>query len=532
MNRTFLAALVALALLVPNVVSGQPTGAPGTPSGNPGRYLVVELALGGESEFASSARAVAREVAEFHRGEVISFDGKDWDAWRRTLQEKRPDNVLFVVAPDVIDVPLHRRILLASADLDEDPLPDFAWGYFTAADGAQLAALWQRTKRVHTRGLDGRTWYDVAVTSGMKSRVYPGHVPTLAKAAGFTGDSIYFATVDADDENLEFVDAQLPRLEEASVVEFTGNGDPEGIWLFPGRRNMDRSLHWDFDPARVGEDPEGEMPRVTAPRFANLELNAPVVWSGTCHSAATHRVFVEGDIVSTFGRTDKTTLYEMPAERSICLALLKAGAVAFLAPIGANHGMSVSRERDAAIGRGCSLGEAIKSTWDDVFLAAGGPPKLDIPVDGDPHQYGEPVMQGGGSNRILIGDPALRPFEATPHPGESIVITKVKNGFNVTVIWEAGWHPMAWDMFGTVRGKDWRVVARVPIGDVIGSGKPVPQWNVGVGATGDDGEAMPYSLRHAVVEEWRGERYLHLQASGPREEIERKGVTVVFRVRW
>lgn len=501
-----------------------------------GGYLVVELGLDrGTSEFATAARDVAEEAAAFHRGSVVVFDGLDWEAWQATLRELRPQQVLFVVPSEVLDVPLHRRILLGSAALDADPLPDFRWGYLTARGAEGLRELWQRTLQVHENGLAGKIWYDCAVTSGMKSAVYRGSVPTLAKAAGFAGDSIYFATVDQDAKNLEFVDQQLPRLEEASVVEFTGNGDPEGIWLFPGKRNLDRSLHWAYDAKRVGEDPDGVMPRVTAERFRSLALTAPVVWSGTCHSAATRRVFVEGDIVSTFGRTDRATLHLLPEERSMCLSILEAGAVAFLAPLGANHGMAVSRERDAALRRGCTLGEAIGTTYDDVFLAAGGPPELDIPVEGEPHLRGEPVMQGGGSNRILIGDPALAPFTATAHPGETTRVTEVEDGLRVEVEWAKGWHPMAWDMFGTVRGADWRIVARVELArgqlSRVEPG-PLPEGRVKVLVRGEDEKDMPHTLRHAVLELTPdGKRVLHLQANAPRKGVERVATWATFDVR-
>jgi hypothetical protein len=92
---------------------------------------------------------------------------------------------------------------------------------------------------------------------------------------------------------LDFVDKHLSDLERAGVITMTGNGDPQGIWLFDDHRNMDRARHWDFDPARVGRDEDGSMPRILAARIAKLHLANPVVWSGTCHSGAVQRVFVE-----------------------------------------------------------------------------------------------------------------------------------------------------------------------------------------------------------------------------------------------
>ena len=113
----------------------------------------------------------------------------------------------------------------------------------------------------------------------------------------------------------------------------TGNGDPQGIWLFDDRRNIDSSLHWPFDPEKVGLDPKNEMPRLMANQFRQLKLQSPIIWSGTCHSGATHRVFVEGDIVSTFGTSDRIEVYELTPKESLCLSMIHAGAGALLVPL-------------------------------------------------------------------------------------------------------------------------------------------------------------------------------------------------------
>ena len=138
-------------------------------------------------------------------------------------------------------------------------------------------------------------------------------------------------------------------------------------------------------------------------------------------------------------------------------------------------------------------------------------------------------MQGGGANRVLIGDPALRPFAPTAHPAESVAVAAVEGGLDVTVAWRAGWHSHAWDMYGTDRAADWRVVARVDLGP---ADEPARELDVALSATGDGGAPVPYALRHAVVESWRGRHVLHLQANAPRAGVEREGVTARFEVRW
>ncbi|HEX5138687.1 MAG TPA: zf-HC2 domain-containing protein [Planctomycetota bacterium] len=488
-----------------------------------GGYAVVEVALT-DPAFVK----VARAIADFHKARTVAWDGRDGNALERDLAAAPPDEVLFVVQPEVLDVNLHRRILLASARLDEDILPDFAFGYFTARDGRSLAALWERTQAVRKGGLAARRWVGTSVASSIKSTVYPGDVPDIARAAGFVGDQLYWGSREADPDVVDFVRGHLPALEKAGVVTMTGCGDPQGIWLFSDRRNIDRNRHWEFDPAKVGRDPEGEMPRITASFLAPLRLDRPICWSGVCHAGATRRVFVEGDIVSTFGRTDRATVYELDPGESFCLALFDAGAAAFLCPIAANHGMSVSREVDFALENGATLGETIKSTWDDVWLAAGGAPQLALQVAGEPQRHDGEVMQGGGANRILIGDPSLAPFAATPHPLEQVDVRRTEQGFDVEVTWRKGFHSRGWDMYGADRARDWCIRARVPIDDLVKPGGG--RVTAAVEVFDEKGQPLPHVLTRAEPEAFRGHRYLHLQANAPRAGLAGEFRRAVFHV--
>jgi hypothetical protein len=223
-------------------------------------------------------------------------------------------------------------------------------------------------------------------------------------------------------------------------------------------------------------------------------------------------------------------VHVLSPSNSICLSLIKAGALAFLAPISFNHGMSVSMEQDFALIHGADLGETIKSTYDDVFLAAQGNLVLNFPEEGKPHGREQAIMQGGGANRILIGDPALSPFKKVKHPLEKVTITnRRKNGFDVVVEWDKGWHPRAWDIFGLDRNRDWRVKARIPLGGLVPDQRRLV-FAAEVKATNDKGKPFPYELRHCEPEVFHGRRYLHLQANAPRKTTERKAVRVVFSV--
>src|SRR4030095_9798007 len=90
------------------------------------------------------------------------------------------------------------------------------------------------------------------------------------------------AVVESDPKCRDFAKSILPRIEKASVLALTGTGDPTGICLFDDHRNLDRTKHWPFDPARVGEDPHGEMPRLLAPALAALKLKRPILLRRSC----------------------------------------------------------------------------------------------------------------------------------------------------------------------------------------------------------------------------------------------------------
>jgi hypothetical protein len=494
-----------------------------------GPYLVVPVALEEDSGEGSKLLQLARSVAAFHKAALVPWNGASIPDLTGIFRSTRAENALFVVRKDDFDLHLHRRVLLASVDVDPDPFSDVAFGYLTGRDAAAASALWQRISDLHRRGLPNRTWIETAVAQQIRSFAAEGGIPAIARAAGFTGKRHYFGEIGADPEVLRYVDRHLTELQQASVITMGGNGDPTGIWLFDGARNLDRSKHWPYDPARVGEDPLGEMPRILAGSFRRLKLRAPVVWSGTCHLGATRRVFVECDIVSVFGRSDTVALYEMEPEESLCLALLDAGAAALLVAIGANHGMAVTREVHFALENGASLGEALKSTYDDLLLQCEGRLHLAFDREGETPDRREHVMRGGGANRALIGDPALRPFTRTRDPDRTVQIAASPRGMRVEIAVEKGFQAWDWDMYGDDRSNDWRTFVRVPLpaAGITGSG-PV---EAEVDAFDEAGQPAPHLLRHARVEDFHGRRFLHLQANGPRDRFAYKSRRVLFHVR-
>ncbi|HET6165165.1 MAG TPA: zf-HC2 domain-containing protein [Planctomycetota bacterium] len=507
-------------------------------AGQVGTKVVVAYGLDPKNADHARFRKIAEKAVARDHAAFVDCADADFERLSKALRELLPEAVLFVLPPEALDVKLHRQVVLLSRSLDEDVFPDFTFGWFTARDGKSAEALWERTCETREKGLASKVWTSTFVTSGMKSCEYPNYGLDVVAAAGFERKALAFATRESDPAVLDFVHGNLKRLADAGVVSMTGNGDPQGIWLFDDARNADPKTHWPFDPARVGSDPKGEMPRILAAEFRKLELDRPVVWSGTCHSAATHRVFVEGDIVSTFGSSERTELYEMPLAESMGLSILDAGAVALLAPIGANHGYAVDLETEFALENGASLGEIVKSTWDDVFLQARGELTLVLPVAGGPPTYaGEPIMQGGGVNRVLLGDPTLRPFRATAVPRERTIIRAVRDAksersFDVVVEWDKGFHTRGWNLYSAKPTTSRRIAARVRLDDLLPA-HAAARLAATLRVVDGKGEALEgFVLTHAEPEVFHGHRFLHLQANAPDKVLDETDVRATFSVTW
>jgi hypothetical protein len=266
------------------------------------------------------------------------------------------------------------------------------------------------------------------------------------------------------------------------------------------------------------------MPRLLAADVRRRDLSGAVVWSGTCHSAVTRRAVVEGDIVSTFGRTSGRVIHELPPDESLCLAFLDAGAIALLAPVGANHGFAVDVEQDFALRHGATLGAVIAATWDDVVLASNGSPQLADPFDAVEGED-EHIMAAGGANRVLIGDPTLAPFRAVADPRERVVVTRDGDSLTVEVAWEAGFEPRAWDMYGNDRARDGRITARV---ELVRGAARVSIAKASVDVVDGDGGVLPFVLGPCLVEDEPGFAVLHLCARAARESIGTRALRARF----
>jgi len=496
-----------------------------------GAYLVVTVGLNPDDPQHALFQKVAGEIAAFHRATIVESSATDLTALREGIRRLNPENVLLVIPPERLDVNFHRRVLTMAQSIDDDCFVDFAFGYFTARDGDALADFWRRTMALHEQGLTNKTWIEASVVGGGTPSYTNGTegLSPAVQAAGFQGSAIHWGLADADPQVMEFVDQHLPMLETASVISMWGNGDPQGIWLFNDARNADPAQHWPYDPAKVGGASDEGLTRITAERFARLHLASPIVWSGTCHSGATCRVFVEPDIVSTFGASDRVELYELTPDQSLCLAMIDAGAGALLVPIASNHGWSAMNEIAFALEHDASLGEAIKSTYDDICFQAGERTQWKLVQAGDRIDYtDEHIMRAGGANRILIGDPALRLFSAVPIQGEITSVQSTADEFVVTIDWDDGFHPGEWNLYGEPT-EPTRIGTRIewPAGMAVAPN--TGQLTVQV----EDAAGRAHTHRaQTAVEQYRGRMYLHIQAVSDDQDLRGKARRATFRWKW
>jgi hypothetical protein len=346
---------------------------------------------------------------------------------------------------------------------------------------------------------------------------------------GIPGDS-YF--VDMGD--LAYASKAIGEFGRAGFVHFGGCADPEGIWLFDDKRNLDPSKHWPYDPAKVGQDPQGEMPRITAKQLGALELDHAVVWTHACHIGSVSRMWVEGDIVSTFGRCQKVEEYRIPAGRSVGLAIIESGASAFIAPLGANFGAQSAIEQAVASETGVPLGDVLRRAYHDVVMdTSGHPERIGVYVTGKPRRW-EPddfVNYNSPHNRALYGDPLFRPFGDRRSPATvEIVAAEDERGINLVFrLMKSGYLGRTW--YGNRghrspgRGRIYEVIPLKGEPRSLSVGRPKARTAAK--------EGFDITGTTALIERIDGKSFLHIQlVTTDPKALREKGATIEVRVRF
>jgi len=148
--------------------------------------------------------------------------------------------------------------------------------------------------------------------------------------------------------------------------------------------------------------------------LGRLTLRAAIVANGTCHAAVTS---FRHDSVDRFWTIETKSI---APEDSVCLNLIKAGAIGQFGSTASSGWQNVAHAVPKLFHQGRSLGEALQESLNEKIRSAGVKKVTIIPFrDGEksPQALGEDQSPGGiqsFARVILIGDPAYRPFPEAP----------------------------------------------------------------------------------------------------------------------
>ncbi len=330
-------------------------------SATPPAYVVLVVA-GADADL----RQAAETIRALHpNARELAFRPDRLDDLLPELRKIAPGFVCIVAPREVIDLRFARRCFLFATRVDDDPFPDFAYGFVTGDDGAHAHAFARNIAMAFARK---RKQSILKVTSceGEES---------VTRAGTIFGDFAHdLVCVAADDLDLE---RHLKWFANRDLITVTAHGAVGGMGSGYWSTHIDRS----------------------AP-----DLDGAVVISSVCDSGAVSR---------TYGLDEKGGLEEnaVDAIDSFALSFLRRGAAAYVGGVDGMHGMYTSRVYEAVLLDGRSLGEAVKTLQDRMALELVdrkfAPERLlDLQKNDEDEAFNTVA------NLVVYGDPAMRLFPA------------------------------------------------------------------------------------------------------------------------
>lgn len=487
------------------------------------RYAVVL-----ESRLAhSDYEKAAERLCAAHHALRIDWDG-DWRKLEAQLLAARPAELALVLDPGSIDANLPRRLVPILARFDDDPFVDCSFGLITGASGADALALVERDLALQGRELAATKLEAVSVVLDECLRLAP-RPERGPEGRELASQSLWVTGKDAHWR--EFLAQWRGEQHGAGLVEWGHCGDPQGIWLFSMYRNREREKHWPFDPAKVGQDPAGELPRLTpAALLEGVDLGGALVLNGSCHSAVTRRAIVGPDIVSTFGDTQgKFVFFDIRPEESFPLQAIAHGASAYIGPLAANNANRAALEEWTLRAGGVSAGECLRRTYDELVMGAAKLPLRFALFEDGRAEPEEPPMFQSSFHRVLFGDPALLPWKDALPTSHEIVAKELEDGLELALRWkDAGRDPWIWDPWreesrGAERG---RMYARIELARER-RGEPRIEALEGWTLLGGERSALALEPLARLERDPAGKCVLHLVLRGDRARMspaDRKGM--------
>ncbi|MBU0753537.1 MAG: M56 family metallopeptidase, partial [Planctomycetes bacterium] len=257
--------------------------------GEKDHYLVLAGVPAGDPFYAA-----AELLADWRGAEILSFDPEDLSDLPTLLSLSSPRFVGVVVRPESIDTNFIRRFFMMSTRLDEDPFCDFSWGYLTGATADEAIGFIEKIIQAEKDGLP-RKFLESGVINDRSGAAKDCGLDWL-RESGFGMDQIYWGLEDERAELESFVHTHFRDFEDKGLIQVTGCGDPERIWLFEDERNSKKEKHWDYDPEKIGWNPGGEMYWIDAAMIRRLNLYPAVLTCGTGYSGTTGKVYFQEDL--------------------------------------------------------------------------------------------------------------------------------------------------------------------------------------------------------------------------------------------
>lgn len=427
------------------------------------RYLVLTT-IGPESPMDRSIQRLARR----HLGEVLRFRSLDRDggALLARLREQQPTYCALVLRPEEIDSAFQLAFFELACRVDDDPFPDFAWGYFPAADASSLQRQVDRL--------------DAAEAKIEKRLLRATRLRAGAAESDVRTDPVRWATrlplrtLSLKPGDVDFLRKNITAVEECDFLLVEGDASPEGL----------RGL-----------------PREEVEKF---RLDSTIVFSGAPYTGVTGSSFdAAADVLRR--RTFDPGL-------SFAHVLLADGAAAIFAPLDRGPSSLIEREWADAIVSDEPLGWVMKHGYDLAVLSAGGSaPSFDLPVDGQkpPRGFGSPLHQA--ATRILYGDPALKLFSRETFPPLRYVATQRSTDREGRTVLQVTYRVGSWDcagFFADPFGGDPRIHVKIELPRGTLRAKPA------LVRCESQGKPVDARLASSAVEQWRGESILHVLVQG------------------
>lgn len=339
---------------------------------------------GPADEFAPAAEAMAR----LHGSKVETFDPADPGALEALLKREAPRHVVFVLPPSSIDVELAHRILEMSVRVDDDPFPDFEYGFITGRDGKAAEAFVGRIRAAWDRAWTRRA----ALFGPWEGPALPSTRSLAAMdAMGLDSAMHLLLTRAGQEERTAAARAALDAMKGSDALLFFSHGDPHEM---------------------VGCYTAAQL------REWSVDLAPAVLFNTSCYNGSPGRWWEP----TPGGFAERPA---PPPEDSVALAILDSGVSGAFLGVDPWHGPLTCQVFCYAVDEGLGLGAAAKRMHDRLALEFLPDRIAYIPAaERGPLSEGTENRRSNGAGMIFYGDPALAPFTTG---AERLVSAAVEN---------------------------------------------------------------------------------------------------------